>query len=150
METVLDNSWLCCSEQRHFNHCVRLFFFQEIPFYHIWSGSQRPLHCTFSLERGSLAVSQLTCKICVRQVEGEGQIFQLHTDIQEVTLIVKIRLVQTRIILPNRQFYQKMPSLGSMLLTFSVNPDSTTTLAPPFRRLLPAFISSGTLCLSLA
>ena len=45
---------------------------QEIPFRHIWNGTQNGLHCSFSLEhveRSSDDDTQLTCNILVCQSE---------------------------------------------------------------------------------
>ncbi|NXS43445.1 UNC5D protein, partial [Balaeniceps rex] len=56
---------------------------QEVPFSRVWHSSQKPLHCAFSLERYTPATTQLSCKICVRQVKGHEQILQIQTSILE-------------------------------------------------------------------
>ncbi|XP_069754784.1 netrin receptor UNC5A isoform X2 [Narcine bancroftii] len=59
--------------------------YQEIPFYHIWNGCQRNLHCSFTLERYSLSTTELDGKIWVWQVEGEGQSFHIHFNFAKFT-----------------------------------------------------------------
>ncbi|KFQ63014.1 Netrin receptor UNC5D, partial [Pelecanus crispus] len=56
---------------------------QEVPFSRVWCSSQKPLHCAFSLERYTPATTQLSCKVCVRQVKGHEQILQIQTSILE-------------------------------------------------------------------
>lgn len=57
---------------------------QEIPFYHIWNGTQQYLHCTFTLERVNPSTSDLACKVWVWQVEGDGQSFSINFNITKV------------------------------------------------------------------
>ncbi|KAM4748130.1 netrin receptor UNC5D isoform 2-T2 [Rhinophrynus dorsalis] len=56
---------------------------QEVPFSRVWCSNQQPLHCAFSLERYTPATTQLSCKICVRQVKGHELILQVQTSILE-------------------------------------------------------------------
>ncbi|XP_069474073.1 netrin receptor UNC5D isoform X4 [Ambystoma mexicanum] len=56
---------------------------QEVPFSRVWASNQQPLQCAFSLERYTPATTQLSCKICVRQVKGHEQILQVQTSILE-------------------------------------------------------------------
>nr|XP_056710539.1 netrin receptor UNC5A [Euleptes europaea] len=58
-----------------------LVSYQEIPFYHLWSGLQPYLHCTFTLVRLSTSTCQLACKIWIWQVEGDGQSFNIDFNI---------------------------------------------------------------------
>ncbi|XP_029459746.1 LOW QUALITY PROTEIN: netrin receptor UNC5D [Rhinatrema bivittatum] len=56
---------------------------QEVPFSRVWCSNQQPLHCAFSLERYTPATTQLSCKVCARQVKGHEQILQVDTSVVE-------------------------------------------------------------------
>lgn len=51
----------------------------------MWGSSQQPLLCGFSLERYSPATRQLSCKVCVRQLQGHEQILHIRTAVLEVS-----------------------------------------------------------------
>ncbi|CAH2277369.1 netrin receptor UNC5A [Pelobates cultripes] len=57
--------------------------YQEIPFYHIWNGVHQNLHCTFTLERFSLSTCELSCRVWVWQVEGDGQSFNININLSK-------------------------------------------------------------------
>ncbi|XP_034503418.1 netrin receptor UNC5D isoform X2 [Ailuropoda melanoleuca] len=56
---------------------------QEVPFARVWCSNRQPLHCAFSLERYTPTTTQLSCKICIRQLKGHEQILQVQTSILE-------------------------------------------------------------------
>ncbi|ELK03143.1 Netrin receptor UNC5A [Pteropus alecto] len=72
-----------------------LVSYQEIPFYHIWNGTQQYLHCTFTLERVSPSTSDLACKVWVWQVEGDGQSFNINFNITKDTRFTELLALES-------------------------------------------------------
>ncbi|XP_062933289.1 netrin receptor UNC5D isoform X2 [Cynocephalus volans] len=56
---------------------------QEVPFSRVWCSNRQPMRCAFSLERYTPTTTQLSCKICIRQLKGHEQILQVQTSILE-------------------------------------------------------------------
>lgn len=61
------------------------YYFQEIPFQHIWSGNQNNLHCSFSLEMIDRAVHKISCKIQVYQkaILSNRQVLHIYNNFNE-------------------------------------------------------------------
>uniref|UniRef100_A0A8I5YBB0 Netrin receptor UNC5 n=3 Tax=Rattus norvegicus TaxID=10116 RepID=A0A8I5YBB0_RAT len=72
-----------------------LVSYQEIPFYHIWNGTQQYLHCTFTLERINASTSDLACKVWVWQVEGDGQSFNINFNITKDTRFAELLALES-------------------------------------------------------
>lgn len=100
-------SYLCCNHRHHYHHnycdsvspslyssqpgsahhtpLLSPVSLQEVPFARVWCSNRQPLHCAFSLERYTPTTTQLSCKICIRQLKGHEQILQVQTSILEVS-----------------------------------------------------------------
>ncbi|NP_001161598.1 netrin receptor unc5-like protein precursor [Saccoglossus kowalevskii] len=96
--------------------------YQEIPYYHIWSGNMNALHCAFTLERLDRQIQKIHCRITVYQVSGgkEKQCLQILTNVNE-----------TKAQFPPEMLYGLGRSRSSTVTTNSTSGCSSMTVDPP-------------------
>ncbi|XP_077999288.1 netrin receptor UNC5C-like [Glandiceps talaboti] len=96
--------------------------YQEIPFYHIWSGSMNALHCAFSMERLDRSNNRIQCKINVCQASG---------GIEKQTLVIATNVYETKSQYPPEMLYGHGRTRSSTVTTNSSSGCSSMTLDPP-------------------
>ena len=84
--SILLHYWWASSNRDSHKPHVPVVLFQTIPSFHIWSGSQSGLHCSFSLERTDRTVTSLQSVINVFQNDQpqNQQVLQLSCNLNEV------------------------------------------------------------------
>uniref|UniRef100_A0A8C2YSJ3 Unc-5 netrin receptor A n=1 Tax=Chinchilla lanigera TaxID=34839 RepID=A0A8C2YSJ3_CHILA len=102
--------------------------YQEIPFYHIWNGTQQYLHCTFTLERVSPSTSDLACKVWVWQVEGDGQSFNINFNITKDTRFAELLALESEGGVP------ALVGPSAFKIPFLIRQKIITSLDPPCSR----------------
>ncbi|KAK1343248.1 hypothetical protein QTO34_016026 [Cnephaeus nilssonii] len=105
-----------------------LVSYQEIPFYHIWNGTQQYLHCTFTLERVSPSTSDLACKVWVWQVEGDGQSFNINFNITKDTRFMELLALESEGGVP------ALVGPSAFKIPFLIRQKIITSLDPPCSR----------------
>ena len=105
-----------------------LVSYQEIPFYHIWNGTQQYLHCTFTLERVNASTSDLACKVWVWQVEGDGQSFNINFNITKDTRFAEMLALESEGGVP------ALVGPSAFKIPFLIRQKIITSLDPPCSR----------------